>query len=170
MNSYTIGLVLSVNINYFDNKNKISLQCQSTVNHTPQDIIYMTNGKWHRENGPAFIRTTIYDSIKTVYEVYYVNGLYHRTDGPAITKFKWINGKKQLFSKNYLINNECHRVDGPAAVRYNIINGKLRKNKDMYFLNGKRHRIDGPAYIEYSWINDIRSICDKSNWINGIKY
>ena len=34
------------------------------------------NGEWHREDGPAIIRTN-------GYEAWYINGKSHREDGPA---------------------------------------------------------------------------------------
>jgi len=39
--------------------------------------IWLQNGKWHREDGPAFIHAS-------GYKAWYKNGEYHREDGPAI--------------------------------------------------------------------------------------
>lgn len=62
MNSYALGLMLSVNISWFDNKNNISLSSQSkiTTNLTFMGGLrliekrYYVNNKLHRICGPAY--------------------------------------------------------------------------------------------------------------------
>lgn len=57
-----------------------------------QTVIWMVNGKLHREDGPAVI-------FRTGQAYYYLNGSRHRSDGPALvhtngTKEWWLFGKK----------------------------------------------------------------------------
>jgi len=45
--------------------------------------VWRVNGKWHREDGPAFIKGISNDNPNGTYHVYYRNGRCHRDDGPA---------------------------------------------------------------------------------------
>lgn len=58
------------------------------------DIFYIKDGDFHREDGPAVIGKNGYHN----YQAYYINGERHRIDGPAVTYHDgsvewWANGK-----------------------------------------------------------------------------
>jgi hypothetical protein len=82
------------------------------------------NGKLHREDGPAIVRTD-------GYRAWYLNGFLHREDGPAIEDS---DGTKQWF-----LNGRLHREDGPAV--------KMSDGYEAWYLNGRYHRENGPAII-----------------------
>lgn len=62
------------------------------------------NGKLHREDGPAIIRS---NGTK----VWYANGKRHRGDGPAVVQS---SGHKEWY-----YNGKLHREDGPAIIWQN---------------------------------------------------
>ena len=78
--------------------------------------LWYRNGKYHREDGPAYERA---DGLKQ----WYLNGQLHRTDGPA---WEWADG-----SKLWWLNGQHHRVDGPAIERSD--------GEKQWWLNGKRY-------------------------------
>ena len=57
------------------------------------------NGKWHREDGPAYEGA---DGDKR----WVLNGEYHREDGPAV--------ERTSGTKEWLLHGQHHREDGPA--------------------------------------------------------
>lgn len=63
------------------------------------DIVWMKNGKVHREDGPAI-------EHQSGYAAWYFEGRKHRLDGPAII---WSDGSHEWF-----LNGLRHREDGPA--------------------------------------------------------
>lgn len=87
------------------------------------DKNWQISGKYHRENGPAFIDSTV--------QVWRVNGYLHNDKGPAII---CTDGEQEWY-----INGEIHRVDGPAATRPD--------GSQEWWINGKRHNEKGPAVI-----------------------
>ena len=90
------------------------------------DREWWSNGKLHREDGPAA-------EYANGDKEWYKDGKRHRTDGPAVI---WADG-----SKFWLLNGKLHREKAPA-VEY--ANG----DKEWY-IEGKLHREDGPA-VEYA--------------------
>ena len=64
------------------------------------DRFWYLNGKFHREDGPAF-------EYANGDKIWYMNGVRHREDGPA---FEYANGDKEWF-----LNGKLHREDGPAV-------------------------------------------------------
>jgi hypothetical protein len=84
--------------------------------------IWRLNGKWHREDGPAY-------EFPNGGKVWYLHGELHREDGPAAER---ADGTKEWY-----LHGKCHREDGPA---FEGANG----NKAWY-LHDKLHREDGPA-------------------------
>ena len=92
---------------------------------------YWLNGKYHREDGPAYIR--YYDNGQLEYEAYWLNGKRYRIDGPS-----WIlyyeNG--QIEVEEYLLNDKYHREDGPAYIGY-YENGQIKSEK--YYINNREY-------------------------------
>ena len=81
------------------------------------------NRKYHREDGPSFIR---WDG----YKEWCLNGYTHREDGPAC---EYSDGTKYWY-----LNGSLHREDGPAVERSDgskewYLNGNI-------FLSEKEHR------------------------------
>ena len=77
-------------------------ELQEGLNIRPDDIVWIKNGKAHREDGPAI-------EHKLGYIAWYFEGKKHRLDGPAIT---WKDGTKKWY-----LNGELHREDGPACIK-----------------------------------------------------
>ena len=102
---------------------------------------WWTNGKLHREDGPAKINS---DGS----EYWFKNDIPHREDGPAvIDKFRR--------AKEWRINGKLHREDGPAYIRDD--------GYQEWHLNGQRHRENGPAIIypdglQLWFLNDIQNM------------
>ena len=80
------------------------------------------NGKYHREDGPA------YEGVNGSKQ-WCLNGKRHRTDGPA---WEGADGKKEWW-----FNGQRHREDGPAI--------EHSDGEKVWYLNGQLHRTDGPA-------------------------
>ena len=64
--------------------------------------VWYLNGKLHRPDGPAYIRS---NGTKA----WWLNGKLHRPDGPAVI---YPTG-----TKLWRLNGELHRPDGPAIIR-----------------------------------------------------
>ena len=111
-------------------------------------VIWLKNGKLHREDGPAIEKA---DGTKE----WRIHGKLHREGGPAIK----IPGEYEAWQ----IHGELHRGDGPAFEKVNgdkswYLYGKLHRKKGPavekadgskhWYLNGIRHREDGPASID----------------------
>lgn len=92
----------------------------------PGKTRWYLNGKLHREDGPAIVRTNNH-------KAWYLNGKPHREDGPAI---EYANG-----GKSWYLNGKFHREDGPAI--------EFSNGTKQWYLNGLRHHVDGPA-IEWA--------------------
>jgi len=73
------------------------------------------NGKWHREDGPAYIGA---DGTQS----WYKNGSIHREDGPA---YIGADG-----SQSWWINGLRHREDGPARIGSD--------GSQQWWINGKQ--------------------------------
>jgi len=104
------------------------LEYKKTIPETGNYISYFGNeiwvkdGLWHREDGPAII----YPDGKKEWRQ---NGEYHRLDGPAII---YKDGTQEWLQKGKL-----HRLDGPA----------IEAGYNEWWFEGKLHREDGPAII-----------------------
>jgi len=110
------------------------------------DRFWYLNGKFHREDGPAF-------EYANGDKIWYMNGVRHREDGPA---FEYANGDKIWY-----FNGKLHREDGPA-VEYSdgskewYLNGKglteeefLNKTKrHVIIIDGKEIEISSESYKE----------------------
>ncbi len=91
-------------------------------------VIWLLDGKYHREDGPAYIGS---DGSQT----WYLHGELHREDGPAVIgadgyQVWWLNGK-------------LHRTDGPAVIRTN---------------GGQEWWLNGEEYIEQEWQNALSEL------------
>jgi hypothetical protein len=84
----------------------------------------LSNGDYHREDGPAIIWA---DGSKEWYRY----DKKHREDGPAVI---WADGYTSWYT-----NDKRHRNDGPAVTD--------RAGYRAWFYYDKRHRLDGPAVI-----------------------
>src|ERR1700691_5145576 len=102
-------------------------------------MCYYLNGKYHREDGPAFI-------WKDGTMFYYLNGKYHREDGPA---FIWKDG-----TIKYFINGKRHREDGPAVIHPD---GTV-----FYYINDKHITKEVNDWIKE---NNIPKVWDNSHKI-----
>ena len=76
---------------------------------------WFKDGKFHREDGPAFINK------EWGIETWYKEGRFHREGGPA-----YRNNHEELWAKN----GDLHREDGPAKLWF--YNGKKE-----WYLNGE---------------------------------
>jgi len=100
--------------------------------------IWRLDGKWHREDGPAY-------EYANGDKEWYLHGKLHREDGPAA---EHADGTKAWY-----LNGFYHRENGPAVERAN--------GTKAWWLHGKLHREDGPAIERAdgykSWyVNDIK--------------
>jgi antitoxin component YwqK of YwqJK toxin-antitoxin module len=85
------------------------------------------NGKYHREDGPAYQQW--YENGKINYEEWLLNNNRHREDGPAV-QWWYGNGNKRL--EEWYLNGKRHRENGPAYIEH--INDKTIKK---YYKHGK---------------------------------
>lgn len=94
-------------------------------NHMFDDLgitVYMTDGLFHRVDGPAYISSSS--------SVWYQNGKMHRVDGPALSNAS---------ADYWYLNGKLHR-DGDAAI--------LWKNGDKdWYQNGINYNPNGPATL-----------------------
>lgn len=150
-------------------------------------IEYITNGKYHREHGPA--RLFLYDNGAIKEEHFYKNGEFYAEDKLTIIKY-YKNGKvrsycRQLkknninvisFKKDGSIEKECwyldsklHREDGPAMINYyNYWKKDTSSSKpceQYWYKLGKLHRLYEPAVTYESFGKTIHAF-----YLNGIKY
>jgi len=138
------------------------------------DILYMVNGKFHCETGPAITGPNG--------DMYCINNRKHRIgpDGeklPAVT-FKsgqeyWVDGERHCTTGwamhndigtdqegyYWFQNGDLHRDDG-AAVEF--VNGGRH-----YYVHGKLHRVDGPALIKPITHDD--PFRQEQWWNNGVR-
>lgn len=78
----------------------MSNDLEDGLNIRPDDIVWMKNGKVHREDGPAI-------EHQSGYSAWYFEGMKHRLDAPAII---WHDGSMEWF-----VHGSRHREDGPAV-------------------------------------------------------
>ncbi len=76
-------------------------ELQEGLNIRPDDLVWIKNGKAHRENGPAI-------QHHSGYTAWYFEGEKHRLNGPAII---WPDGSQEWF-----VHGLRHREDGPACI------------------------------------------------------
>ena len=62
--------------------------------------LYLLNDKWHREDGPTYIR--YYENGNIYFEHYYLNDKRHRENGPAIIRY-YQDGK--IEHESYYLNS-----------------------------------------------------------------
>lgn len=79
----------------------MSNDLEDGLNIRTDDIVWMKNGKVHREDGPAI-------EHQSGYSAWYFEGRKHRLDGPAII---WHDGSMEWF-----VHGSRHREDGPACI------------------------------------------------------
>jgi len=87
---------------------------------------YNSDGKKHREDGPAV-------EFANGYKIWYINDEKHREDGPAV---EHANGEKLWY-----INDKRHREDGPAVV---------------YADGDKHWYINGVNYTQDEYLTEVR--------------
>lgn len=146
MNSISFGLVLSVNISYFDNKYKISLLHQSKIVDVPTCcnsggiIDYSINNILHRTGGPACIYYLISQKkgVITTRKEYYNEGYLHRINGPAVITNKYDDDHRIIeWYYAYYVYGIRHCINGPAALRYQLIKNNKTLVAKSYWENGK---------------------------------
>jgi len=95
---------------YYNNKDKKSSE------------EYWHNGRYHRDDGPAFISWHyVNSSIKSI--VYMINGGYHRDDGPAY----------QYFDEDGTLIKEEYWLDDIAYTKFDwLIKTRIKKLKKLY--------------------------------------
>ncbi len=154
------------------------------VNSILREIIYLKNGKFHRENKPAQVEYYLNGNIKS--ENYYINGGYYREDGPAIKEYyengdikyiEYCRGYIHLYKKNtpfaigYYENNNVKEL-----YYYNVNNGEngmkiieYYENKTIkvkeYYSNSRYHREGEPAVIKYYADGSVQL---EEYYINGL--
>lgn len=87
-------------------------------------ILYLKDGKRHREGGPAEISYG-----RGCNEAWYINGRLHREGGPALV---YSSGQKIWYRNGF-----WHREDGPAITRPN--------GRNEWYLNGEAYSINSWA-------------------------
>lgn len=75
--------------------------------------VWKRKGKYHREDGPAYVVKTS-SGKRVLEEKYYKNGVLHREDGPAMITY---SASGEVTSEGWYINGKEHRTDGPAFWR-----------------------------------------------------
>jgi len=128
--------------NLFKKKPKIKYY----PNGQKKSEIWSLNGKYHREDGPAY--QWWYENGQKDYEWWYLNGKYHRDNGPAVQRW-FRNGQKEY--EWWLLNGKYHREDGPSLQRWSE-NGQ--KEYESWFLNNKR-------YTREKWVEELKKIGSK---------
>lgn len=113
---------------WYTNGDKIKEQI-NYPNGKPREIKYFVDGKYHRENGPAFLEYDSSNRLQT--EMWYREDLFYRTDGPAITNYK----RGKIVSQEWYINDKRHSTDGPAIIRYD---DKGEISVMSFFIDGKK--------------------------------
>lgn len=118
--------------------------------------IWIINGMYHREEGPA--RLDYYDNGLIYIESWYLMNKLHRINYPATVEY-YENGLKSCVS--WYMDDEFHRVGYPAVLEYHE-NGSLKYEE--WYRNGKLHRIGNPAFFEYY---DNGQLKEKKWYIEG---
>jgi hypothetical protein len=81
---------------------------------------YISNGKYHREDGPAV-------EFSDGYKFWYLHGKLHREDGPAIdwaaSKEFWINGTKFYKEQDY-----WKEIEKRKSLKFILSNLKIENN------------------------------------------
>jgi len=105
-------------------------------------IIWKVNGKFHKDDGPAWIQGISKENPNGTIHAYYHNGKRHRglsqdgKVGPAyiqgISK-EYPNGSYHAYYKH----GKNHRDDGPARI-HNISKENPKGTKHLYYINGER--------------------------------
>ena len=99
----------------------------------------LSNGKLHREDGPA-------EEFGNGTKHWFINNECHREDGPAI---ELGNGNKYWFLNGNEYTEQEHKKRTLATSRRIKLEELLGQINKHWFINGKRHREDGPA-VEFS--------------------
>jgi antitoxin component YwqK of YwqJK toxin-antitoxin module len=104
------------------------------------------NGKYYREDGPAYQYWNSNGQIK--FESWYLNDKLHREDGPSFQEW-YDNGQKM--SEHWYLKGNKHREDGPS-IQYWYEDGQ--KKSENWWLNGK-------FYSREKWVNELKVIDSK---------
>jgi len=101
--------------------------------YTAPALIYLEDGKPHRQGGPA----VICDNRQEWWD----HGERHRQDAPAII---FDNGDEEWF-----LGGRLHRdsKDGPAITYHGPYEDAPMPQEQFWFENGRRHRDEGPAHV-----------------------
>lgn len=91
---------------------------------------YYKDGKFHNDDGPAWIKFDSKTGRKTSIK-YYIDGKLHNDNGPALVTF---NDQGEVSCEMYHLNGELHREDGPAVVYYD----KKHGNYETFYNHGKK--------------------------------
>jgi len=115
-------------------------------------IIWKVNGKFHRDNGPAWIRGVSNETPNGTRHSYYINGIKHRgLFHTGKVEPSYINGisKHNPNGKynSYYHHGKLHRDGGPAII-YGISTENPNGIENTYYQHGIIHRDNGPARIE----------------------
>jgi hypothetical protein len=128
-NNPSIIYANGVEVYYFNNKchrdNDLPAQVGPVNAAGIRYEIWMQNGEYHRENGPAIKQP---DGT----EIYQQHGKRHRLDGPAFIGPM----KNEKHHKEWWVKGKLHRLDGPATEVYGrnswFVNGKQMKTFNIY--------------------------------------
>jgi hypothetical protein len=128
-------------------------------NDVKYEKCWYINGKLHRNEGPAKIKSSVYGRT----EEWFINGLHNRqNDEPSLIKY---NRKGIVSEEKWFINGLLDREnDKPSTIKYNH---KGIVSTEIWCKNGKLHREDKPAQIHY-YIN--KSIKLKGWYKNGNRH
>lgn len=139
-------------------------------------IAFLKEGKYHREDGPAFLNPK--RNNRSIYEGWWLNGVQHNLNGPARvnndgSNSYYINGnwiRKENFAKEVAKHKESH-PEFISIQERNEREASMESHKKVesyahfdgietftgsvidaiglvcYYKNGKKHREDGPAFI-----------------------
>ncbi len=133
------GVVVREEWRFHDMRHRVGgpAVCEYTCSLTTDENVltyegYYCDGRYHRDDGPAFIKYDLEGNI--TYQSWYFYGHLHREDGPAL-----ITPTKTKYYKM----DKLHRIDGPAKVI--VTTGLLGTRREEWFLHGKLHSLTAPA-------------------------
>ncbi len=95
-----------------------------------RSITYTVNGRWHRDNGPAFHIWN--DAGVLIREEWYQNVRSHRDNGPAYQQW---NDAGVLIKEIWWQNGRLHRDNGPAHQEWNDAGELIRES---WWQNGRK--------------------------------
>lgn len=150
-----------------------------TDNPTVTTLLWMRDGEYHRDGGPAMVTVRTVDGTVAL-EAWYRNGVRHRTDGPAQREFHdggflhemwYVDGVLSSVDDqpSFILSrpdgmhvyrwhkdDQLHREGGPAHV--DTFDDGTTVAQEEWYREGDKHRDDGPAVIRYEPDGSIHSV------------